>query len=107
MILKSYNLKNPNSVSLTSIISKDFDIPDTLSENQLREAMVTAFAYLIDNDFPKLIQILYKADVDQYKLKELLETVEGLSSAEVVADAYIARQKAKIETWKKYSPKKD
>jgi len=94
-------------VSLTSIISKDFDIPDTLSENQLREAMVTAFAYLIDNDFPKLIQILYKADVDQYKLKELLETVEGLSSAEVVADAYIARQKAKIETWKKYSPKKD
>jgi hypothetical protein len=94
-------------MSLISIISKDFDIPDQLSENQLRAAMVDAFAYLIDNDFPKLIQILYKADVDQYKLKELLETVEGLSSAEVIADAYIARQKAKIETWKKYSPKKD
>ncbi|MGN7985969.1 hypothetical protein ACTJKC_01440 [Pedobacter sp. 22226] len=94
-------------MSLTSIISKDFDIPDTLSESQLRDAMVDAFTYLIDTDFPKLIQILYKADVDQYKLKELLETVEGLSSAEVIADAYIARQKAKIETWKKYSPKKD
>jgi len=94
-------------VSLISIISKDFDIPDHLSENQLRSAMVDAFAYLIDNDFPKLIQILYKADVDQYKLKELLETVESSSSAEVIADAYIARQKAKIETWKKYSPKKD
>ncbi|RBQ09154.1 hypothetical protein [Pedobacter miscanthi] len=94
-------------MSLTSIISKDFDIPDQLSESQLRAAMVDAFAYLIDNDFPKLVQILYKADVDQYKLKELLETVEGLSSAEVIADAYIARQKAKIETWAKYSPKKD
>ncbi|WP_406827178.1 hypothetical protein [Pedobacter sp. KACC 23697] len=94
-------------MSLISIISKDFDIPDQLSESQLRAAMVSAFAYLIDNDFPKLIQILYKADVDQYKLKELLETVEGSSSAEVIADAYIARQKAKIETWKKYSPKKD
>lgn len=93
-------------MSLISIISKDFDIPDHLSENQLRDAMVDAFAYLIDNDFPKLIQILYKADVDQYKLKELLETVEGLSSAEVIADAYIARQKAKIETWEKYSQKK-
>jgi hypothetical protein len=94
-------------MSLISIISKDFDIPDHLSENQLRAAMVDAFAYLIDNDFPKLIQILYKADVDKYKLKELLETVEGSSSAEVIADAYIARQMAKIETWKKYSQKKD
>lgn len=94
-------------MSLISIINKDFDIPDHLSENQLRDALVDAFAYLIDNDFPKLIQILYKADVDQYKLKELLETVEGSSSAEVIADAYIARQKAKIETWKKYSQKKD
>ena len=94
-------------MSLISIISKDFDIPDNLSENQLRAAMVDAFAYLIDNDFPKLIQILYRADVDQYKLKELLEAVEGSSSAEVIADAYITRQMAKIETWKKYSQKKD
>ena len=94
-------------MSLISIISKDFDIPNDLSENQLRTAMVDAFAYLIDNDFSKLIQILYKADVDQYKLKELLETVEGSSSAEVIADAYITRQMAKIETWKKYSQKKD
>lgn len=89
--------------SLIQIISKDFDIPDQLTESQLRETMVDAFAYLIDNDFQKLIQILYKADVDQYKLKELLETVEGSSSAEVIADAYLARQLAKVETWKKYS----
>ncbi|MFD2585060.1 hypothetical protein ACFSR6_21360 [Pedobacter vanadiisoli] len=94
-------------MSLINIISKDFDIAENISESQLREVMVDAFAYLIDNDFPKLIQILYKADVDQYKLKELLETVGGSSSAEVIADAYIARQKAKIETWAKYSPKKD
>jgi len=94
-------------MSLINIISKDFDIPDQVAENQLRVLLIDAFAYLIDNDFPKLIQILYKADVDQYKLKELLETVEGSSSAEVIADAYIARQMAKIETWKKYSPKKD
>jgi len=94
-------------MQLIKIISKDFDIPDHLSESQLRQAMVDAFAYLIDNDFAKLIQILYKADVDQYKLKELLETVGGLSSAEVIADAYITRQMAKVETWNKYSPKRD
>lgn len=90
-------------MSLIKIINKDFDLPDELPESQLRETLVNAFAYLVDNDFPKLVQILYKADVDQYKLKELLENVEGKSSAEVIADAYIARQMAKIETWKKYS----
>ena len=94
-------------MSILKIINKDFDIPNQLPEIQLRQTLIDAFAYLIDNDFPKLIQILYKADVDQYKLKELLETVEGASTAEVIADTYIARQKAKVETWEKYSqPKK-
>ncbi|MCX2585417.1 hypothetical protein [Pedobacter sp. MR22-3] len=92
-------------MSILKIISKDFDIEECLSEEELRNVLIDAFAYLIDNDFPKLIQILYKADVDQYKLKELLETVEGSIAAEVIADTYMARQKAKVETWEKYSRK--
>lgn len=94
-----------DTTSLIKIITKDFDIPEQLSDDKLRQTMVDAFAYLVDNDFPKLIQILYRADVDQDKLKDLLETIEGKSTAEVIADAYIARQKAKLETWKKYSAK--
>jgi len=90
-------------MSILKIISKDFEIADQISESQLRQTLIDAFAYLVDNDFSKLIQILYKADVDQYKLKELLETAEGSGPAEVIADAYIARQMAKLETWKKYS----
>ena len=89
--------------SLIKIINKDFEVSDGLSEESLRELMVNSFAYLIEEDFSKLLQILYRADVDQYKLKELLESNGDQSSAEVIADAYIARQKAKIETWKKYS----
>ncbi|KQR71267.1 hypothetical protein [Pedobacter sp. Leaf176] len=90
-------------MSILKIVSKDFDIEECLSEDQLRKVLIEAFAYLVDNDFPKLIQILYKADVDQYRLKELLETTEDRSVAEVIADTYISRQLAKIETWKKYS----
>jgi len=99
--------KRKTNMSIIKIISKDFDIEQSVSADQLRDVLIDAFAYLIDHDFPKLIQILYKADVDQYKLKELLETVEGASSAEVIADTYIARQKAKVETWKNYSRLKD
>ncbi|MEJ5995432.1 hypothetical protein WG904_13475 [Pedobacter sp. Du54] len=88
---------------LLKIISKDFDIPEDINEAKLRDVLVKTFEYLVGDDFQKLLQILYKADVDQYKLKTLLENTEGKSSAEIIADAYIERQKAKIETWKKYS----
>ena len=88
--------------SLIKIINKDFEVPEHLSEEQLRQLMINSFAYLIEEDFSKLLQILYRADVDQYKLKQLLESTADQSAAEVIADAYIARQKAKIETWKKY-----
>ena len=88
---------------LLKIISKDFDLPEGISEVQLRDVLVKTFEYLVEDDFGKLLQILYKADVDQYKLKGLLENTEGKSSAEIIADAYIERQKAKVETWRKYS----
>ncbi|MDQ8052346.1 MAG: hypothetical protein REI78_04950 [Pedobacter sp.] len=90
--------------SLTKLVSKHFDIPEDISESALREALVKTFEYLIEDDFNKLLQILYRADVDQYRLKELLENTEGKSSAEVIADAYIQRQIAKVAMWEKYSP---
>ena len=90
-------------MSLTKIVGKDFELPDNISESQLREVLVKAFEYLVEDDFSKLVQILYRADVDQDKLKLLLESAENSSSGEVIADAYIARQKAKLEIWNKYS----
>lgn len=89
--------------SILKIISKDFDLPENISESQLRDMLVKTFGYLVEEHFNKLLQILYRADVDQYKLKALLENTEDKSSAEIIADAYIERQKAKVETWKKYS----
>jgi hypothetical protein len=88
--------------SLVKIIGKDFDLEEQASEEALRDLMIDAFAYLLENDFQKLLQILYRADVDQDKLKVSLEN-STTNSAQVIADAYLERQKAKIETWKKYS----
>lgn len=92
-----------DTAALVTLISKHFDLPENISELHIREVLIKTFEYLIDDDFPKLLQILYRADVDQYKLKALLENTEGKSTAEIIADAYITRQQAKVETWKKYS----
>ncbi len=96
-----------DTASLLKLISKHFDVPENISESHLREVLIKTFEYLVEDDFPKLLQVLYRADVDQYKLKELLENTEGKSTAEIIADAYIERQKAKVETWKKYSNKSE
>ena len=92
-----------DTTQLLNLVAKHFDLPENISESHLRDVLIKTFEYLIDDDFPKLLQVLYRADVDQYKLKELLENTEGKSTAEIIADAYLERQKAKVETWKKYS----
>ncbi|MEJ2903291.1 hypothetical protein [Pedobacter panaciterrae] len=89
--------------SLSNIINKDFDIDNLATEALMRERLIEAFAYLLDNDISKMMNILYRTDVDEVKLKALLISNSELPSAEVIADAYIARQKQKIETRKKYS----
>lgn len=90
-------------MSLVKMVGKDFELSEEISESQLREVLVKAFEYLVEDDFSKLVQILYRADVDQDKLKQLLESAENKSTGEVIADAYITRQKAKLEIWNRYS----
>jgi hypothetical protein len=89
--------------SLSRIISTDFEVEEMLTEDMLRARLIEAFAYLLDNNISKMMNILYRTDVDEEKLKKLLISNSDLPSAEVIADAYLSRQKQKIETRKKYS----
>ena len=89
--------------ALSRIIGNDFELENELSAEQLREKMVHAFSWLLDNDISKMMNILYRADVDEERLKSLLISRSQLPSAEVIADEYISRQMQKIETRKKYS----
>ena len=89
--------------SLNRIVSTDFEVEDILSEDLLRARLIEAFAYLLDNNISKMMNILYRTDVDEEKLKALLISNADLPSAAVIADAYISRQKEKVETRKRYS----
>nr|WP_199077673.1 hypothetical protein [Pedobacter sp. ASV19] len=89
--------------TLCRIVGTDFEIGSPLSEESLRLGLVSAFSYLIDHDLSKMMTILYRADVNEDKLKILLAESVETPAAEVIAGAYLNRQKEKIETWKKYS----
>jgi len=89
--------------ALSRIIGNDFELEEEISADLLREKMIYAFSWLLDNDISKMMNILYRADVDEDKLKSLLVSRSQLPSAEVIADEYISRQRQKVETRKKYS----
>jgi hypothetical protein len=62
---------------------------------------------LINNDFQKLVSILYRMDVDENKLRELLKKNPGTDAGIIIARLMIARQEQKIRSRKAHKPGKD
>ena len=61
----------------------------------LKERLVAHLNELLVNNFTKLVQILYQADVDEKKLKSMLEENHSTDAALVIADLLIQREEEK------------
>ena len=69
----------------------------TIDNNEsLRSRLVEYINELINDDFPKLVNLLYCIDVSEEKLKSMLNTNRAKNTAEIIAELIIERQKAKI-----------
>jgi hypothetical protein len=66
--------------------------------DQLKIILVVKINELINNDFSKLIHLLYKADVNEAKLKRLLKENDASHAAEIIASLIIERQMQKINS---------
>ena len=75
----------------------------------LREHLARRITELIEHDFQELVRILYRVDVNEHKLKFLLQEKVGEDAAYIIADLLIERQLQKIETRKQFrqSPPED
>jgi len=69
-----------------------------LEKSDLKEKLVLMINYLLLHNFDKLIQILYRVDVSEQKLKELLQKSSHTDSAIIIADLLIERQEEKMKT---------
>jgi hypothetical protein len=54
--------------------------------------------WLINNDFPQLIQTLYRVDVDEQQLKSLLLHQQNTDAATLISNLIIERQIKKLKT---------
>jgi hypothetical protein len=73
-------------------------------DGAFRERLANYVNGLISTDFQKLLYLLYKVDVSEKKLRQLLDQETEHDSGLVIADLIIERQAQKIESRKRYTP---
>lgn len=72
---------------------------------ELQQELTIFINDLIQNDFQRLVTILYKIDVDENRLKRILKEKEGKDAAVIIAELIIERELQKIETRKQFGGK--
>ncbi len=96
-------ISNEFSISgFTSVISSEnFD-----SLNQLKEYLTKKISELMDNNFDKLINMLYRIDVHEEKVQKAFIVKEKKNIPEIIAALIIERQLQKIELRKRFKERK-
>lgn len=74
------------------------DLHDPLDEKELLLRVQKKVNELIENNFQGLTNILYRIDVSEQKLKQLLQESGGEDAAAIIAGLIVERQKEKIKS---------
>lgn len=94
-----------NTALLAETLEKEMalTVSKGISFDELRSALATHITYLIGHDFEKLVFLLYRIDVDEIKMRMLLEQKAGEDTAGPLADLIIERQLQKIRSRQQFS----
>ena len=90
------------------LVSNDFPtVFENYSNQDLESKLAIYINELIDKDFNKLVNLLYRIDISEQKLKIALQNEDKtISSGKTIAKLIIERQLQKLEFRKKFSKKK-
>ena len=78
----------------------DLELAPRLSASELEELLAEKLNRLIRSDFNTLVTILYRVDVNEARLKEMLRINAGEDAGMIMARLIIERQEQKIRTRK-------
>ena len=90
-------------ISTTILVAHaEIDLPEDISFDLLKEHLSSHINILIQSDFQKLVSILYRVDVNESKLRHLLQENPGFDAANIITDLIIERQLQKIRSRQEY-----
>ena len=76
----------------------EIDMPADSSIDELKKLLTPYINNLINKDFNKLVNILYRIDIDEKKLKIFLNENKNTDAASIIADMIIDRQIQKLRS---------
>ena len=83
------------------------ELPQVISEENLLQRLSEYINHLIQTNFQQLLLILYRVDVSEKKLKQLLQQDSGEDAATIITKLIIEREIQKIKSRNLYSYKND
>lgn len=86
-------------------VSMDIDLKEGLSTDELRSILADYINALISDNFNKLISILYRLDISESKLKQLLADNPDEEAGMIIASLIIERQIQKLISREKFQNK--
>jgi len=93
------------NTELIRLLNKELsiEIAEKRSYDEIHTQLAAYINNLIKNDFDKLIAYLYRIDVNEQKLKNLLQRNPEEDAGNIIADLIIERQQQKIKTRELFS----
>jgi hypothetical protein len=76
-------------------------------DEAFKEMLAAKISQLINNDFAALVQLLYRIDISEKKLKQVIGTQPAEDAAKLIAAMIIERQLEKARLRKQYRDDKD
>ena len=97
-----------NDIEECSIaLSKNLNLPEDSLKASDYDALVLhvtrVVSDLMDQNFEKLLMILYRIDIEESKIKQILSLQQPGLIARTIAETIIKREFEKIESRRKYS----
>lgn len=83
--------------SLIRLLLGELGVEET-SEEKCRNRLAQAINQLIENNFSSLVQILYRHDISESRLKQVLMSNPNIDAGLLIAELLIERETEKIKT---------
>lgn len=100
-------MKPIDKLSISDNIISEINLMQQVSNEQIRARLMDLINDLIQKDFNALLQLLYRIDVDEMKIRSCLKENKNNDTASLLADLIIERQLQKIKTRQEYQSRND
>lgn len=100
-------LTEENILLVHQELCRDFNLPVTTSETGLLQELAAVINHLINTDFMKLVNILYRIDIPEQTLKEKLQQKAGNDAGWLIANMIVERQLEKLQMRGQFKPQQN